>query len=126
MKQTYMILNILKLKKQSSYNNCFIFHLTYTLAWYKIVLGDEKMDNKYDLQVRLNKVAGQVNGIKKMIDNDRECMEVLIQIDAVDKALKSLGKIILKEHLSTHITKEIKKDNTEIIDEVMDLFDKVS
>lgn len=82
--------------------------------------------NKKDLLARLNKISGQINGIRKMIENDRYCGDILIQISAADNALKSLGTIILKEHLNSCVVNEIKNDNLEIIDEVIDLVNKLN
>lgn len=48
------------------------------------------------LQNRINRIIGQLNGIKSMIDDNRYCGDVLIQIGAVESALQSLGYIILQ------------------------------
>lgn len=74
---------------------------------------------------RLNKIEGQVRGINKMINNDRHCDEILIQIAAVTKALKSLGQELLEAHMKTCMVEDIKKEKLESIDEVMDLFRKL-
>ena len=81
---------------------------------------------KKQLTVRLNKIAGQINGIKEMIDTNRYCGDILIQISAVDKALKSLGNMVLKSHVETCVSDKIKKDDTEIIDELMELIKRMS
>lgn len=74
---------------------------------------------------RLNKIEGQVRGINKMINGDRHCDEILIQIAAVTKALKSLGQEILESHMKTCMVEDIRRDKLESIDEVMDLFRKL-
>lgn len=81
---------------------------------------------KRELDIRLNKIAGQINGIKKMLDDNRYCGDILVQVAAVDKSLKSLANKILKTHLETCVSTEIKNGNDEIIDEVMDLFSRLS
>ncbi len=83
-------------------------------------------DEKNYLKNRLNKIEGQVRGINKMIDDDRYCDEILIQISAINNSLKSLGNIILKNHLSTCVVNNIKDNNLEIIDEVMNLINKLN
>ena len=83
-------------------------------------------DEKNYLKNRLNKIEGQVRGINKMIDEDRYCDEILIQISAINNSLKSLGNIILKNHLSTCVVNNIKDNNLEIIDEVMNLISKLN
>lgn len=82
-------------------------------------------EEKKILVNRLNKIEGQVRGIKKMIEDDRYCDEILIQIAAVNKSIKSLGNNILKNHLSTCVVSNIKENNLCVIDNVMDLFDRL-
>lgn len=83
-----------------------------------------EMEKKY-LTRRLKIIEGQVRGLISMVDNDRYCGDLLIQISAVDQSLKSLGLRILKNHLETCVVNDIKNDNLEIIDEVMDLISKL-
>lgn len=78
------------------------------------------------LQNRLNRIIGQLGGIKNMIDDNRYCGDILIQISAVESALKSLGYIIMQNHLETCVTEQIKSGNDEIIGEVMELFKRIS
>lgn len=61
-----------------------------------------------------------------MITDDRYCDDVLIQISAINKSLKSLGNEILKSHLSTCVVEDIKNDKLEVIDDVIDLFGKLN
>ena len=79
-------------------------------------------EEKKNLISRLNKIEGQVKGIKNMIENDRYCEDILIQISAIDKSIKSLGNKILENHLSTCVVNNIKEGNLESINQVMDLF----
>ena len=53
-----------------------------------------------DLHRRLKKIAGQVNAIDKMVDEDVPCEDVLIQINAVKSALHKVGQIVLEGHLN--------------------------
>jgi len=71
---------------------------------------------------RLNRIAGQINGIKKMIEEDRYCDDVLIQLSAVDKSVKSLAGVILDAHMHTCIVENIREGNTDVIDEIVELF----
>jgi DNA-binding FrmR family transcriptional regulator len=90
---------------------------------YKSVPRSE--EEKKNLRTRLNRISGQLSGIGNMIDNDRYCGDILIQLSAAENALHSLGRIIMKNHLETCVTDQIKNGNTQIIDEVMELFDKL-
>lgn len=80
---------------------------------------------KNDLVRRLNVIEGQIKGIKQMLELDRNCDDVLIQVSAVSKSLQSFGNSMLKSHLSTCVVEKIKNDDNEVIDEVMDLFKKL-
>lgn len=83
-------------------------------------------NEKKHLCKRLSIIEGQVRGIKQMIENDRYCDDVLIQIAAVSKSLKTLGNQMLKSHLSTCVVKDIKEDKLEVIDEVIELFGRIN
>lgn len=77
---------------------------------------------KKNINNRLNRIEGQIRGIKKMIEEDRYCDDVLIQLSAVDKSIKSLANHILENHMYNCVTNEFEKGNLEIIDEVVKLF----
>ena len=82
-------------------------------------------EDKKNLIKRLNRVEGQVRGISKMVEDDRYCEDVLIQISAVVNSLRSMSNELLKSHLSTCVVNEIKKDNLDVIDDVVSLFNKI-
>lgn len=77
------------------------------------------------LQNRVNRIIGQLNGIKNMIDDNRYCGDVLIQIGAVESALQSLGYTILQNHMQTCVSEEVKKGNDEILTEAVELIKKL-
>ncbi len=74
---------------------------------------------------RLNRMIGQLGGIKNMIENNRYCGDILIQVSAVESALQNFGYIILQDHLETCVTQEIKNNNESIIDETIELIKKL-
>lgn len=80
---------------------------------------------KQELITRLNRLEGQVRGIKQMIATDRECDAILIQISAIINSLKSLGNNVLKEHMTTKVVDDLKNDKLETIDEVITLFGRI-
>ncbi len=82
-------------------------------------------ENKKDLIKRLNIIEGQIRGIKQMILEDRYCDDVLIQVSAVNKALKSLGNNILESHLKTCVATNIQKGNMDILDDVIQIIKKL-
>lgn len=77
------------------------------------------------LKNRLSRIIGQLNGIGKMLDENRYCGEILTQLGAAESALQSLGYEILKEHMNTCMVEEIGKGNLEIINEAVDLMKKL-
>ena len=77
------------------------------------------------LQNRINRILGQLGGIKNMIDDNRYCGDILIQIGAVESALQGLGYIVLQNHLQTCVVEEIKSGNEEILTEAVELIKKM-
>ncbi|MCM1132909.1 MAG: metal-sensing transcriptional repressor [Ruminococcus flavefaciens] len=77
------------------------------------------------LRNRINRITGQLNGIQKMLDENRYCGDILNQIAAVESALQSVGYIILEEHMQTCVIEEIKNGNTDIVTEAVELMKKL-
>ena len=74
---------------------------------------------KLDLTSRLNRVEGQIRGIKSMIEKDVYCDEVLNQIAAAQAALESVGRLLLKNHIQGCVVEKIRNGDTEIVDELL-------
>lgn len=79
-------------------------------------------EEKGKLIARINRIVGQMNGIKKMIEEDRYCDDVLIQLSAIDKSIKSLANVILEDHMHSCLVENIQAGNLEVLDEIIDLF----
>lgn len=77
------------------------------------------------LKNRLNRIIGQMNGISKMLDENRYCGDILTQVAAVESALQSFGHVILKEHMETCVVEEIRRGNTEVVEEAVELIKKL-
>lgn len=78
---------------------------------------------KADLRLRLKKVSGQINGIDKMLDEGRYCVDVLQQILAARAALNKVALMILESHAKSCVVTAIKEDRAEqSIDELMHVF----
>lgn len=71
---------------------------------------------------RLNRISGQVNGIKKMVENDGYCNDILIQLSAVKNSVKSLSTLFLENHLYMCVPKALENGELETIDELISLF----
>lgn len=77
---------------------------------------------KKALVTRINRIAGQLNGVKNMLETDRYCDDILIQLSAVDKAVKSLANAILDDHMHSCLIENIQSGNLDVVDEIVDLF----
>ena len=82
-------------------------------------------EEKQKLIRRLNIIAGQVNGLQQMVTDDRYCADILMQISSTTNALKSLGNEILKNHMKSCMVEDIQKGNFEVIEEILDLVNKL-
>ena len=60
---------------------------------------------------RMAKIEGHVRSIKEMVKNERDCPDILVQIAAVESALKSVGRIILEDHLEHCIIEAVRENN---------------
>ncbi|NIK79603.1 DNA-binding FrmR family transcriptional regulator [Paenibacillus castaneae] len=74
---------------------------------------------KDNLTKRLNRIEGQIRGVKAMIEKDTYCDEVLNQIAAVQSALNGVGKLLLEGHMKSCIVERIQAGETEVIDELL-------
>ncbi len=81
---------------------------------------------KKKLIKRLKTIEGQIRGVQNMINEDKYCNDVLIQLLAINKSIKSVSNEIFKNHLSTCVVRDIKDDNPGIIDEVMELIGRLN
>ncbi len=77
------------------------------------------------LKNRLSRMTGQLNGISKMLDENRYCGDILTQVAAVESALQAFGYMVLKTHMETCVTEEIQNGNLEVVDETVELIKKL-
>ena len=77
---------------------------------------------------RLKAIEGQVRGLGKMIDEDRPCLEVLMQLSAVQEALSQIGKLVTRNYLENCVTEALQSGNSEeqakAYDDLMDVIYK--
>lgn len=74
---------------------------------------------KKDLTTRLNRIEGQIRGIKGMIDKDVYCDDVITQISATQSALNSVAKILLEGHLKGCVVDRLSEGDNEVLDELV-------
>ncbi len=84
-------------------------------------------DKETKIIERLNRIEGQVRGLRLMVENERPCFDVLKQVSAVRGALHSLGQVILREHLDECIASigEDRKKAKELKENLVQLFSKI-
>ncbi len=73
---------------------------------------------------RLSRIEGQVKGIKRMVEEDKYCHDILIQLSAIENSIRSLSNHILENHLYSCVSNDLEKGNLEVIDELISLFKK--
>lgn len=78
-----------------------------------------------DLIHRLNRIEGQIRGIKGMVERDAYCIDVLTQVAAANAALNSFTKVLLANHIKTCVTNDILAGKEETIDELVAMLQKL-
>ena len=92
------------------YNNCIKTMVTHNLKLKKQIIN------------RLASIAGHAQGIKKMVDEDQSCMDIIKQIQAVQSALDKVSENILEDHLNTCVSNAMKKGKGQkYIKEIMEI-----
>ena len=74
---------------------------------------------------RIARATGHLNAVKKMVEDDRDCSEVLIQLAAVQSALNSVSRIILKDHIEHCIVDAVEQNDSEAIDRLNKAIDQM-
>jgi DNA-binding FrmR family transcriptional regulator len=81
-----------------------------------------------DANARLKRIAGQVAGIVRMIADDRYCVDVLLQVAAVQGALGEVGRVVLENHVQTCLAEALKSgsasDRRKKVEELMDILSR--
>ncbi len=68
---------------------------------------------------RLNRIEGQIRGIKGMVEKSAYCTDILIQVSAVSAALNAFNKALLENHIKTCVAQDIREGKDETIDELV-------
>lgn len=86
----------------------------------------ERSEKEYkDLIHRLNRIEGQIRGIKGMVEKDAYCPEILVQVAAANAALNSFNKVLLANHIRTCVARDIRDGKEETIDELVTTLQKL-
>ena len=82
-------------------------------------------DEKKKLINRLNRIEGQIRGIRNMVEKDTYCVDILTQSAAAGAALDAFSRQVLSRHMHTCVAEDIRQGNDEKIDELMDILQKL-
>ncbi len=78
-----------------------------------------------DLIHRLNRMEGQIRGIKGMVEKDAYCTDILMQVAAVKAALDGFAKMLLSNHIKTCVVQDIKEGKEETVEELLAIIQKL-
>lgn len=81
-------------------------------------------DEKKIIANRISRIEGQLKGIRRMVQEDAYCNDVLVQLSAVEHSVKSLANHILENHLYSCVSRDLENGKLEVIDELIGLFKK--
>ena len=80
----------------------------------------ERSEEEYKKLIhRLNRIEGQIRGIRGMVENHAYCTDILMQVSAVNAALNAFNKELLANHIRTGVTDDIRNGKEETIDELV-------
>ena len=86
----------------------------------------ERSEKEYkDLIHRLNRIEGQIRGIKGMVEKNAYCTDILVQVAAANAALNSFNKVLLANHIKTCVTNDIREGKEETVDELVEVLQKL-
>ena len=92
----------------------------------EIVKSKQRESSEYkDLLNRLNRIEGQIRGIKGMIEKDAYCVDILTQSAAVSAAMNSFNKELLSNHIHTCVAEGIRNGDDEVIDDLVKMIQKL-
>ena len=78
-----------------------------------------------DLMTRLNRIEGQVQGIRRMVEEDRYCVDILTQVSAIQAALNAFNRELLTRHIKSCVVTDIQNGREEAVDELCQTVQKL-
>lgn len=86
----------------------------------------ERSEQEYkNLIHRLNRIEGQIRGIRGMVERDAYCTDIVVQVAAANAALNSFNKLLLANHIKTCVTRDIREGKEETVDELVAVLQKL-
>ena len=88
-------------------------------------MRDKEGKDYQDLINRLNRIEGQVRGVKKMLEEDRYCVDILTQVSAITCGLNAFNKKLLANHIKSCVVDDIRKGDDSVVDELCETLQKL-
>lgn len=86
---------------------------------------DRGAEEKKKLINRLNRIEGQIRGIKNMVENDAYCPEIMLQVSAANAALNSFNKVLMENHLKGCVAQDLLDGREDTMDELICVLQKL-
>ena len=86
---------------------------------------DKDCKEYQDLITRLNRIEGQVRGVKKMLEEDRYCVDILTQVSAISNGLNAFNKKLLANHIKSCVVNDIRAGDDSVVDELCETLQKL-
>lgn len=74
---------------------------------------------------RLNRIEGQIRGVKKMVEEDRYCIDIINQVSAISSALNSFNKVLLADHIQSCVVQDVEAGSSEKVEELCETLQKL-
>ncbi len=92
--------------------------------------GEERIKHRDPEEVkalmhRLNRIEGQIRGIRAMVEEERYCVDILTQVSAAKSALDGFGRMLLNQHIHSCVVEKIKEGDEEVIEELCGVVQKL-
>lgn len=85
-----------------------------------------RSDEEYKALInRLNRIEGQIRGIRGMVEKNAYCTDIIMQVSAVNAALNAFNKELLSNHIKTCVAEDIKAGKTETVDDLLSTLQKL-
>ena len=86
---------------------------------------ERTQEQKKKLLNRLSRIEGQVRGVRKMIENDAYCNDVLMQSAAIAAAVDAFNRELLRAHVQSCVVRDIRTGHDEVVDELMKTLERL-
>ncbi|MCQ2501328.1 MAG: metal-sensing transcriptional repressor [Lachnospiraceae bacterium] len=86
---------------------------------------EREKDERLELIHHLNRIEGQVRGVKAMVEDDRYCVDIITQVSAISASLNSFNKKLLSNHIKSCVVEDIREGDDAVVDELCQLIQKL-